>query len=58
MVWFPTKTMKLMVGAPPIEGESGHSAALTKEERSSLFRTWFCVPGVAYSCTWVSMVKL
>src|SRR4051812_2894001 len=50
--------MKLMVGAPPIEGDRGHSAAFMKDERSSLVNAWFCTPGVAYSCTWVSIVKL
>lgn len=50
--------MKFMVGAPPIEGERGHSAALMKEDRSSLESTWDCTPGLAYNWTWVSMVKL
>ncbi len=44
IVWFPTKTRKFTVGAPPMEGDRGHSAALMKDERSSLFRTWFLPP--------------
>lgn len=58
MVWLPTKTIKLTVGAPPMEGDNGHSAALIKDERSSLLSTGDCTPGAAYSWTCVSVVKL
>ena len=58
-----------MVGPSPMLGLNGHSAALINPLRSS-FRNvhipWFesysgcCIDGenVAYSCTWVSTVKL
>jgi len=45
----PTYMMKLMVGAPPMLGLRGHSAALIKALRSSRFRTLPPTPGVAYS---------
>jgi hypothetical protein len=59
----------LIVGPAPILGLSGHSAALIKPLKSSLFRVHPLVassysgPGmdgenVAYSWTWVSTVKL
>src|SRR4051812_13749304 len=50
--------MKLIVGAPPILGLNGHSAAFMNALSSSFFKTFPLTPGVAYSWTCVSIVKL